>query len=279
MSASGAPFPPQPPIGHVTIMRASRHDFVGVFVEGPSDVAFWRRWLRWEPVSGKGKPGVLKAMADLAGANIDGCVGIVDADFDRLEGSPALSQDIVVSEGHDIECDLVRSAALDALVAEAGGQTALAVLAPSGTFRDALIERALPFGLLRWTFHARREAFPEGRLGPFVFVDKSSWLLRENDLLGEAARVLGVSRDDLDRDLRQRRSRVVDGWSVCNGHDVVALLAIALQACSSRAKFSNVDTVAMALRLGLDSQDRDELSTWRELGAWEARRSPYRVRR
>jgi hypothetical protein len=281
MTPPPALFPPQPPIGHVTVMRASRHDFVGVFVEGPSDAAMWRRWLRWEPVAAGGKPGVLSAITSLAQANIPGCVGIVDADFDHLDGALLPSNDVVVSESHDMECDLARSPALDALLADVADEVSVTRLSgTAGTFRDALAERALPFGLLRWTFCGRGIPFPSGRLSPFTYVDKSTWALREDALHDEAVRALGIARSDLDVELAVRRARVTDVWHVCNGHDVVALLALAFRNPLGKPKaFPNVEAVSMALRLGLDSTEREALAIWRDLGDWEARHAPYMVRR
>ncbi len=221
------PLPPLPPIGHVAVMRASRRDFVGTFVEGPSDASMWRRWLRWEPVALGGKAGVLSAMASLAQAHVPGCVGIVDADFDRLDGTLPSSSDVVVSESHDLECDLARSRALDALLAEVADEASLRQLrGAAATFRDALAERALPFGLVRWTFFARGVPYPASRLRPFD------------------------------------------------------LLALAFREPLGKPKaFSNVEAVAVALRLALDSADREALAIWRDLGAWEARSAPFLVRR
>jgi len=262
-------------------MRASRRDFVGIFVEGPSDASMWRRWLRWEPVAAGGKAGVLAAIASVAQANVPGCVGIVDADFDRIDGTLPSSNDVVVSESHDIECDLARSPALDAVLAEVADEAAIQRLSGTAqTFRDALAERALPFGLLRWTFLARGIPYPGPRLGPFVHVERMTWAVREDALRDDAARVLGITRTDLDTDLATRRARVADLWHACNGHDVVDLLALAFREPLGKPKaFPNVEAVSMALRLALDSADREALAIWRELGKWEARRAPFIVRR
>jgi Protein of unknown function (DUF4435) len=281
MSHLPAPFPPQPPIGHVTVMRASRPDFVGIFVEGPSDASTWRRWLRWEPVVAGGKREVLSAVASLAQVDIPGCVGLIDADYDHLEGVLPPSPDVVVSESHDLECDLVRSPALDALLASVADEASLTrFIGTAGTFRDAIVARALPFGLLRWTFFTRRVPYPDGRLRPFTYIDRSTWTLHQEELLDEAARALGIARTDVDVELAERRARVANVWHACNGHDVVDLLALVLQGPLGQPKaFAKVEAVSMALRLGLDSTHLEALAIWRDLGAWEARRAPYVVRR
>lgn len=280
MSVRSSPLPPVPPVGHVTVMRASRPDFVGVFVEGPSDVSMWRRWLRWEPVNTGGKGPVLTAIADLLQRRIPGCVGIIDADLDHLEGR-VHPPGIVLSEGHDREGDLARSPALDELVAASAGPAAVSRLIGTGaTLRGALVERALPFGLLRWRCHEHGIEFPAGRLSPFRFVDKNSWGFDENALYDEAALTLAIRRDELDNDLSSRRARLPDAWHVCNGHDLVAILTIALQhGLGLRKRYPTEESVDAALSLALDSTHLAGFPMWRNLGAWEMLNRPFEIRK
>ena len=109
MSSETAPFPPVPAVGHVTHMRAANPLFVGVFVEGPDDVELWNRWLRHRPLPCDGCVAVRRAIASVRSRGLNGCVGIVDADFERVSGHLAHDDDIVVSEKHDQECDLICS--------------------------------------------------------------------------------------------------------------------------------------------------------------------------
>jgi hypothetical protein len=49
-----------------------------------------------------------------------GVVGILDADFDLVEGRPAKSGNLVIGDSHDLESMLVRSPALDGILIEFG---------------------------------------------------------------------------------------------------------------------------------------------------------------
>lgn len=281
MNRSDSPFPPVPAPAHVKVMRASRPDFVGVFVEGPSDVTMWRRWLRSRPVSCGGKREVHAALMNLSTEGVDGCVGIVDADFDRLEGILPDYPDLVLTENHDMEGDLACSPALETLLSNVADDWVARLPTPRIPLRDALGARALPFGLLRWVFRDRKEQFPEGRLGPYRFVDEPSWSVHDEDLQAEAARVLCTDAWTLREELTKKRKRVDAErvWFVCNGHDVIRLVRLAIEGPLGGSKaYPNDEAVAAALQNLVDSTDLAALSVWRDLGRWEERNPGYRVR-
>jgi hypothetical protein len=154
------------------------------------------------------------------------------------------------------------------------------LIGTGATLREALVERAFPFGLLRWRCYEHGIEFPAGRLNPFRFVNKITWGLDENALYDEAALTLAMRRDDLDEDLTSRRSRLPDAWQVCNGHDVVAILTIALQhGLGLRKRYPTEESVDAALSLALDSTHLAGFAMWRDLGAWEMLNTPFRVRK
>jgi hypothetical protein len=255
----------------------------GVFVEGPDDIELWTRWLRFVPVGCDGCAGVRTAIDDVRRRSIPGCVGIVDADLDRMRAHFISDVDIVVSEKHDHECDIVCSPAFEHFLLslpEAAPQ--LAILAqPSATLRDAIRLRALPFGVLRWVLHDRGIEFPS-RLTPKnpKLIDRQTWRLDLDALLDEAAIVLGIGRTAVDTEVSQRAVAVSDEWHVCNGHDVVTLLHLAFATIKCAAERCRSEkAIGWALRSAVDSSHLTTLSMWQQLAAWEIRSAPFLVRR
>lgn len=276
------PFPPIPAVGHVTLMRAADPTAAGVFVEGPDDVEMWTRWLRQKPLERGGAGGVREAIQEIRAAGLAGCLGIVDADLDRLTRSLAVDADILVSEAHDHECDLARSGALDMLLDSLpGAKDEILRLASPASFREAIRTRAVPFGRLRWLFHARRTAFPSS-LTPNsdIGFDRATWTVKHEELFDRAAKELAVGRGVLDAELSGLRVAADDEWQVCNGHDVVALirLAFAMVPAAKERCFSE-KSVAWALRSGLDSSHLPSFPLWRSLLAWETANAPFVAQR
>jgi hypothetical protein len=108
-------------------VRMQRQLHAGSFlvVEGDDDHRFWSSRVATcccELVIGDGKPNVLGALERLDRTAIDGVLGIVDDDFDALEGRVLPSPNLVVTETHDLECLLLRSPALNRVLAELGDQ-------------------------------------------------------------------------------------------------------------------------------------------------------------
>lgn len=286
MSGPKSPFPPVPPVGHVLKMREADKRFVGVFVEGTDDVQLWNRWLKHRPVDRGGCREVLAAMDELRRGKVRGCVGIVDADLARVRGQLVADPDVIISGSHDHECDLVLSSAFDRLLQSLPStETELATLSQPSSLRDALRDRALPFGLLRWIFLDLGQPFPD-RLTPNneedAFIVRQSWTLHREALLDVAASLLSWSRDALDAQLASRQGMISthDYWSVCHGHDVVALLRLALGAVSDARKILRSEPqVRWALQNSLDSSDLPNFPMWQQLVAWEARNSPFVARK
>jgi hypothetical protein len=87
-----------------------------------------------------------------------GALGIVDADFDLLDGIPVSSPNVVRGNCHDIEAMLVRSPAFDKVLREFGSEDKIGkLITRTGMdIRSVLLAAASPLGYLRW--HSQRSA-------------------------------------------------------------------------------------------------------------------------
>ena len=91
-------------------------------VEGKDDVRFWRprKHAHCELVDGEGKDNVVEGVRRLEVADFGGVLGVVDDDYDSLMGVRREISNIVMTEAHDLECLLCRSAALETVLGEFG---------------------------------------------------------------------------------------------------------------------------------------------------------------
>ena len=129
-----------------------------LLLEGEDDHRFWDRRVSQgcELVIGDGKQNVEGAVRRLDTRRFSGALGIVDADFDRLQGRALPSPNLLATDAHDLECVLLRSPALDGVLAEYGDRAKIRRFEATqgGTVRDALLARGLIFGRLRWLARA-----------------------------------------------------------------------------------------------------------------------------
>src|SRR5260370_1220949 len=101
-------------------IRLKRTQHLGSFllVEGSDDSRFLKRFVdsrQCQVVVAHGKDTLIRAIGILENQNVGGVLGVIDADFDRLEGTAPSSTNIVSAECHDIEAMLIRSPAFDAI--------------------------------------------------------------------------------------------------------------------------------------------------------------------
>lgn len=275
MTGSSLPLPSA--AGHVRVFRAAEPSYVALLVEGASDVELLQPWTRYRPVPLGGRLAVLAWVNELRTGGENGYVGLIDADCVRLQGTDERAPDVIVSDAHDLEGDVFRLPCLDRLLAPVD-DALVSSICGGLSFREALLARAMPFGLLRWHFFRQRTPFEPHRLIPTRFIDPNTWVLNEQQLLSDAANALGVATTTLHGELDQLRGLGSDPWAISNGHDLIDILALALRGpLLARKRYPQAEATATALRLAVDSSYLSQLRVWRDLKAWELANAPFAI--
>ncbi|AUB81929.1 DUF4435 domain-containing protein [Candidatus Thiodictyon syntrophicum] len=264
------------------IMTRQLHAGSFLIVEGEDDHKFWSPRVlpgHCELVIGNGKPNVEGALARLDRDHFRGALGVVDDDFDGLEGRPRPSPNLIGTDTHDLECMLIRSPALERVLAELAAPAKIRDLeARQGhSVRDALLERGLEFGRLRWVAQRRAWEIPFHKLGPERFLNRDTWLVSRDDFHDAAVRTGAVpSIDDLHAELEALPA--ADPWSICQGHDLVSILRIGLTRVLGSLKASKgVDDIAAMLRSAFDDQQLHGGHLGAAIRGWEQANKPYLV--
>ena len=159
-------------------MLRTQSDHALLIVEGPDDSKFWRRWLdsSCEILIGEGKLNIIGCLERLDLKKVRGVLGLVDDDYDHVENVTPDSTNLIMTDANDLECILCRSSALDGILAELGdaGRIERFEAAVGTNVREALLDRALVFGRLRWA--ARRFKLTLNKIEPTPqFVSESQW--------------------------------------------------------------------------------------------------------
>jgi len=173
------------------IMHRQVHPGSFLILEGPDDQKFWRPWVaprRCELVVGDGKPNVEGAITRLDTRNFSGALGLVDADFDRLQDQTLPSPNLLATDAHDLKCVLLRSAALERVLAEYGNPAKIRCFEATRGSRvwDALLARGLIFGRLRWFALRQDWSLPFTKLTPEGFTNRDTWEVDRDGLYAVA---------------------------------------------------------------------------------------------
>ncbi len=137
-------------------------------------------------VVAQGKQNVCEVIRILDDDNFPGALGLIDADFDRIEGSQSTGPNILMPEYHDLETMLMCSPALDRVLVEFGSQDKLENFGEN--VLETLIDRALPVGYLR--LHSLRIGLDL----TFHGLNYSAWIDRAS-FRGSTARLIDEVKD------------------------------------------------------------------------------------
>ena len=245
-------------------------------VEGDDDMRFWssRKHADCHLVEGEGKANVVSGIRQLDASGHRGALGLIDRDYDTPLGTDLPSANLVATDGHDMECLLCRSAALDRVLAEYGNPVKIARFKrrSSQDVRAALLQRALPFGRLRWL--ANREGYSLD-ISVARFADKSGWTVDEQGLFESATDQIG-SQLPLSEQIGNPPQ--ADPWHIVHGKDLLDILRLGLQSTLGDLRPNvGVSQLGHSLRLAMHDRDLQATGMWRDMRTWETRNPLHAV--
>lgn len=209
----------------------------------------------------------------------DGVLGIVDDDCDSLMEVDFGTANVVGTDGHDPECLLCRSSALEKVLAEYGDESKISRFERNaGTdVRGALLERAMVFGRLRFAVLRDKLDIDSSVIRVPRFVDAETWAVDEKGLV----RAVVKDGSPCDEDTVERciaQLPVADPWRVVRGHDMVRILRIGLGRILGNVGAGIGDEhISSILRSGFTPADLQATTLWTDMRAWEAGNHPFRI--
>jgi hypothetical protein len=263
-------------------IRLRRSTFSGTFllVEGSSDKVFYERFvdkIACQIVIMVGKTRAIAVIDILDRSNFDGVLAIVDADFDRLEGSVDKSVNLLLTDTHDLETMLIESPALDKVIAKFGSAEKIAKLKLD--VRKSLVEAGISIGYLRWVSQCDGLNLTFSDLKFNRFIDEKTLQMNELDLIQEVknkSQAFSLKTEDLQRRIAAEDNKGFNPWQVCCGHDLVEILALGLRKTIGTMKVES-DDLERNLRLAYEEVYFRKTQLWANLRQWESNNQPYQV--
>jgi Protein of unknown function (DUF4435) len=268
-------------------IRLRRSQHVGPFlvVEGRDDRLFCQRFVDAESsaiVVAENKENVCDVIQILDSDGFAGAVGVIDADFDQIEGRTHISANIVTTDLHDIECMMLQSTALEVVLSELGSRQKL--LRFGRDVRDALLAAASPIGYLR--LHSRRQglALRFDGLSYARCVDEGTLEIDRVALIQEVrnrSRRRDIGIEGLLEGIGVIEAEANDGWHVCAGVDLLGILSLGLRRTLGTNNSTSVrdEQLRQALRLAYHNDHFAQTQLCRLLQAWEGRNAAFRILR
>jgi hypothetical protein len=268
-------------------MKRSLHPGTFLLVEGVSDKKLFARHVDSEQVKiyvTYGKQNALAVLSILDKYEFIGIAAIVDSDFDRVMNSITTHPNCLNSDFHDAEMMMVLSSAFEKIIGEYADPKLVEIFehAHGLCVRKILLHRAQEVAYPRWASIANNWWLRFKELQFQRFVDRLDLGISVKALYNSIISRNSESEVDLS-DLQSECARLkelaTDLRELCNGHDVIAILAIGLRRAIGKNKAAdvNVDTLESALRLAFDNTDFVGTALFAAGTAWEHRNPGYRL--
>jgi RNase P protein component len=271
-------------------IRMTRSRFKGSFliVEGDSDARMYRRFSdksSCRVIPALGKTNALGAMTILNEDAVPGVLAVVDSDFWRLDDDVPETDNVLITDTHDLETMILNSPALDIALEEFGSDRRIKRV--SGTVRDLILRAVLPLGYVRWLAGSGQEKagfqFRHMSFASFVVAGTGTLEIDLDRLLVEVTpRSHG---EKVDRAAIKRRVRKLisdsahDPWQVCRGHDMITILAIGFREVFGNrdAKRISDDQIDRIMRLSFGYLAFSRTKLYEAIREWEDAHQPYTV--
>ena len=216
-------------------IRLLRSDHEGVFliVEGHSDKLIYERLVNKQEVRitiASGKNNAIKALSILEKEdNFRRVVAVIDADFSRIEQQILDSNNLFLTDEHDLEMMLIKSAAFDKLLKERGSEEKIKAFTED--IRETLLKLGQEIGKLRWLSLRNKLDLKSEGLKFVKFIDKEKLSINIDKLIRSIknnSQKPSLDEQQIKQDLSVISDENHDPWQLCCGHDFIGILAIAL---------------------------------------------------
>jgi hypothetical protein len=279
------PVPPPQSVAATIQMLRGTHKGCFLIVEGDRDVRLLAKFVDSAACSvqpGFTKQNVIDVVTSLRSSGFEGVLGLVDRDFGNLLGrNLSTEDDVLQTDSHDFEVDMVCCAAFDAVMAEYALVQKVRDFErlTSTSIRDRIFLSAKLVGALRLLSARESMNLNFDRLDFSRFVDPSTLAINEPALLADTLRGTGL-------DLRYVRERLTVETGrghalrqLVDGKDFLRIWLVGLRSAfgSGRVQTLNEGGLASSLRIAYSLSDFQRTALHRSIQAWEASHPTFNI--
>ena len=266
-------------------IRMMQTQYFGSFliVEGPTDERFFSVFVNADHcriVPANGKEQAIITLNILEKAKSKGVLCIVDADFWHVESVKPYSQNLYVTDTHDLETLILASPAFDKLVSELMTESKQKIYKKK--LLGLLLKSGVVIGYLRWLSSKSRLNLNLKFKGISCeqFIDKKTLSISVRRLIREVKKNSAkpqISEKKLRKGIVKIGRGKHDPWLICSGHDLIEILVIGFHHIfgARRAKTLDSDQVEAFLRMSYDSRYFQSTKIYASIKDWEKQNKPF----
>lgn len=273
-------------------MRRARFNGGFLLVEGRSDQKLFVKFTDFEQtqvVICRTRNEVIAAIEELNRSNCSGVVGIIDADFDRVEARRPPADNIFFTDAHDAELMMTScGATIQAVLAEFSSPAKLEQWLSThntGPVTHLVTEGSKIGALLLYSLrtHASLDfGCFKNPLRYADFVEEDDLRIDVNNLIqhvlnrsGRPHAPVQPIRDALQAIFAEEHSV----FELCRGHDLMNLLGFSLRSCIGSCQQADVAGHKLEgyLRVAYSLESFSRTRLWENLSEWQRLNTPYLI--
>jgi hypothetical protein len=266
-------------------MIRTQHQGAILIVEGDKDRRIYERFINGaccKVVYASGKANAIGALAIIEKGGVKGVLGIVDSDFWKLDGIEPATANVMLTDTHDLETELLASGVLERILSELGAEHRIKKI--NKQIQDFLIERGVPLGLLRWISSPTKDnlSFRFKDLRYEKFLDKKTLDLNIDEMIREVVANSGsriVNENAIKSKIITLQNEGHDPWQICSGHDLIEILFFGLKYVFGNEKGRKIpmDILDSMIRIAFNQSYFWSTNLYKSIQEWERRNPPFKV--
>ncbi|WP_422543456.1 DUF4435 domain-containing protein [Methanosarcina sp.] len=257
-----------------------------LLVEGSSDSRFYKKYIdseKCQTIPACKKDIILELIPRMH--RFKGIVGIVDSDFSYVEGESVRSENIIMTDTHDIETLIIESPALEGVFLEYIDEDKLRELETNvgKNIRDIVLCSGKYIGLLLLYSNKKQLYLKFENINFLKFIDRETLSINVEKLIEvvlENSNRQHIKVENILSELEKMEKNEFNLWCVCRGHDLVKILFIGIKYIfgSSNARYlDDPKGLERALRLAYESNFFVKTEIYNYMRQWESKNTPFIV--
>ncbi len=266
-------------------VRLERKVHKGSFllVEGTTDIQRFYSFIDGDEcsfVNCYGKKNAVEAIKLLYEDGFAGVLGVIDADFGRVDDSLEEHEGLIYSDAHDFDLDWARPNVVERYLTQVTDPERRKTRGSAGEVIDKILEGLKPVSVTRFLNHRRviRFQLAEIDIAP-CFVDFVVDVAGYVDLIFANRLTTNDVKQALKKQLEQASTQPYDLRQLTNGHDFYCALGACLREglASRQRSQTRSSEVEIHLRLAFTDDDFKALPLYGQITMWSHDNKPYRI--
>jgi hypothetical protein len=259
-------------------MERQAHKSTFVLLEGSSDLKRVKKVTEQSNCSYVdcfGKENVIGAIDLNLDDGHEDCIGLVDADFDRIAGLTTDIDSVVFSDFHDFDMDIICSEAVESYLSETSDLKKLTVYGGAIPFLNRLMMDIKPLSILRYVNQTRNLRYNLQGLQLHEFFDGYSICTAKMiECVSQGAFGSNNHRQLIQAEIDRLLPLDFDLLQLTNGHDLFAALGICLRNRIGSRSVPQTwrSEVEMHLRLVYSTSDFRKTQAYAKIAEWQSER-------